>query len=178
MSEITIIRATESDLKYAEAISHLIDEAAKSKNSGLAHRTPEYIREKILQGHAVIALAGDEIAGFCYIATWQNNTFISHSGLIVNPKFRGQGLATSIKRECFNLSRDKYPNAKIFGLTTSLAVMRINTALGYEPVTFSELTTDEEFWKGCETCANFDILQRTKRFNCLCTGMVYVPKNK
>ncbi|MCQ2975299.1 MAG: GNAT family N-acetyltransferase [Bacteroidales bacterium] len=176
MSEIKIIRAGVDDLKYAEGISKLIDEAAKSKNSGLAHRTPEYICEKIKEGKAVIAFVDNEIAGFCYIATWQNNTFISHSGLIVNPKFRGMGLAKAIKKECFNLSQDKYPNAKIFGLTTSLAVMKINTALGYEPVTFSELTTDEEFWKGCETCANFDILQRTKRFNCLCTGMLWSKK--
>lgn len=177
MCNIKIIRAGENELKYADGISQLIDEAAKSKNSGLAHRTPEYIRGKISEGKAVIALADNEVAGFCYIATWQNNQFISHSGLIVNPKFRGKGLAKAIKKECFNLSRDKYPEAKIFGLTTSLAVMRINTSLGYEAVTFSELTTDDEFWKGCETCANFDILQRTKRFNCLCTGMIYYPKN-
>lgn len=175
MAEIKIIRAGESDLKYADAVSAMIDEAAKSKNSGLAHRTPEYIREKIREGKAVIAFVDGEVAGFCYIATWQNCEFVSHSGLIVNPKFRGHGLATSIKRECFNLSRDKYPNAKIFGLTTSLAVMKINTELGYVPVTFSEVTNDEEFWKGCETCANFDILQRTKRFNCLCVGMVFDP---
>ncbi len=175
MCNIKVIRATVEDLKYADSISKLIDDAAKSKNSGLAHRTPEYIKQKITEGKAVIALAGDEIAGFCYIATWQDNQFISHSGLIVNPKFRGQGLAKTIKKECFNLSRDKYPNAKIFGLTTSLAVMRINTSLGYQAVTFSELTNDEEFWKGCETCANFDILQRTKRFNCLCTGMIFYP---
>ena len=172
---IRIIRAGEDALKYADDVSAMIDEAAKSKNSGLAHRTPEYIRQKIREGKAVIAFVNSEVAGFCYIATWQGGEFVSHSGLIVSPKFRGRGLATAIKKECFLLSRDKYPNAKIFGLTTSPAVMRINTELGYVPVAFPELTTDEEFWKGCETCANFDILQRTKRFNCLCTGMLFDP---
>lgn len=178
MSEVKIIRAVDKDIQYAEAVSAMIDEAAKSKNSGLAHRTPEYIREKIQEGKAVIAFVDSEVAGFCYIATWQNDEFVSHSGLIVNPKFRGHGLATKIKKECFDLSRDKYPNAKIFGLTTSSAVMKINTALGYVPVTFPELTNDEAFWKGCETCANFDILKRTNRFNCLCVGMVYDPSKK
>ncbi|MBQ5453433.1 MAG: GNAT family N-acetyltransferase [Bacteroidales bacterium] len=175
MSDIKIIRADKDDVVYARAVSEMIDEAAKSKNSGLAHRTPEYITEKILEGKAVIAFVGDEVAGFCYIATWQNDEFVSHSGLIVNPKFRGRGLAKAIKKECFLLSRDKFPKAKIFGLTTSAAVMKINTELGYYPVAFSDLTTDEEFWKGCETCTNFDILQRTKRFNCLCTGMLFDP---
>lgn len=178
MSEIKIIRAEKKDTVYAQAISDMIDEAAKSKNSGLAHRTPEYITEKILEGKAVIAFIDAQVAGFCYIATWQNDEFVSHSGLIVNPKFRGHGLATAIKKECFLLSRDKFPKAKIFGLTTSPAVMKINSELGYVPVGFSQLTTDEEFWKGCETCANFDILQRTKRFNCLCTGMVFDPQTK
>ena len=40
------------------------------------------------------------------------------------------------------------------------------------PVTLSELTDDDEFWKGCETCPYYDILIRTKRSHCLCTGMV------
>jgi len=175
MSEIKIIRAEKKDTIYSKAISEMIDEASKSKNSGLAHRTPEYISEKILEENAVIAFVDNEVAGFCYIATWENEQFVSHSGLIVNPKFRGHGLAKAIKKECFLLSRDKYPHAKIFGLTTSAAVMKINTELGYIPVAFDALTKDEAFWKGCETCTNFDILKRTKRFNCLCTGMVYYP---
>ena len=68
--------------------------------------------------------------------------------------------------------------AKIFGITTSLAVMRINSELGYKPVTFSELTSDESFWKGCQSCPNYDILTRNKRNNCLCTGMLYDPKQR
>jgi hypothetical protein len=50
--------------------------------------------------------------------------------------------------------------------------------LGYRPVTFSELTDDPEFWKGCQTCKNFDILTRTERKMCLCTGMLYDPAQK
>ena len=173
VNDVKIIRAGKDDAVYAEKVSAMIDEAAKSKNSGLAHRTPEYVAQKILEGHAVIAFVGEEVAGFCYIALWEGGKFISHSGLIVSPKFRGFGLATAIKKECFLMSRDKYPNAVIFGLTTSPAVMKINTELGYHATGFSSLTTDGEFWKGCETCANYDILKRTKGANCLCVAMVY-----
>ena len=64
------------------------------------------------------------------------------------------------------------------GLTTGLAVMKINSDLGYRPVTFSELTTDEQFWKGCESCVNYDILVRTERKHCLCTGMLFDPQKE
>jgi hypothetical protein len=39
------------------------------------------------------------------------------------------------------------------------------------------LTDDSEFWKGCQTCKNYDILTRTERSMCLCTGMLYDPNN-
>ena len=176
MGEIRVVRANSEHEKYAQAISDLINQATKNKNSGLAQRTPDYIISKIKEGKGVIAFAeNDEIAGFCYVETWQHGQFVANSGLIVNPKFRGMGLATKIKQEAFNLSRDMFPNAQIFGLTTSEAVMRINTKLGYRPVTYQNLTDDEAFWKGCESCVNYDILQRTGRTNCLCTGMVYDP---
>ena len=164
MSEIRVVRANKEHEKYAQAISDLIYQASKNKDSGLA------------QG--VIAFAeNDEIAGFCYVETWQHGQFVANSGLIVNPKFRGQGLATRIKQEAFNLSRDLFPDAKIFGLTTSEAVMKINTKLGYKPVSYKHLTDDDAFWKGCESCANYDILQRTGRTNCLCTGMIFDPND-
>ncbi len=54
--------------------------------------------------------------------------------------------------------------------------MKINYELGYKPVTFSELTDDPEFWKGCQTCTNYDVLQRTDKKMCLCTGMLYDGK--
>ncbi len=160
---------------YAEQICALIEEAAQQRGTGIAKRKPEYIREKIRDGKAVIALCGEELAGFCYIETWSHGKYVANSGLIVSPNFRKSGLARRIKEKAFELSREKYPDAKLFGITTSLAVMKINSDLGYKPVTFSELTTDEEFWKGCQSCPNYDILTRTERKMCLCTGMLCDP---
>ena len=172
---ITIEIADESHLKYVDTILTTIEAAAKIRGTGIARRSPRYVEQKILEGKAIIALHGNEFAGFCYIETWGNKQFVANSGLIVVDKFRGKGLAKSIKRKAFELSRSKYPNAKIFGLTTGLAVMKINSELGYKPVTFSELTDDDAFWKGCQSCVNYDILQRTKRKHCLCTGMLFDP---
>jgi hypothetical protein len=53
--------------------------------------------------------------------------------------------------------------------------MKINSDLGYLPTTFSELPVDDNFWKGCESCVNYDILTRTNGKICLCTGMIYDP---
>lgn len=173
---ISILVATEMHTKHADVISHMIEDAARKRGTGISKRPPEYIRRKMMEGKAIIALADLEtVAGFCYIETWGHNKYIANSGLIVNEDFRKHGLATQIKEAAFDLSRKKYPDAKLFGITTSLAVMKINSDLGYRPVTFSELTTDEEFWKGCQSCPNFDILTRNQRSNCLCTAMLYDP---
>lgn len=174
--DITVQVADERHLSYVDIILDTIAAAAKIRGTGIARRTPEYIAKKIQEGKAIIALAGEEFAGFCYIETWSDKKFVANSGLIVVEKFRAHGLAKRIKRKAFELSRQRYPEAKIFGLTTGLAVMKINSELGYKPVTFSELTDDEAFWKGCESCVNYDILQRTGRKMCLCTGMLYDPK--
>lgn len=161
----------------AELLCKLYEVSAQERGTGIARRSPEYIREKIAEGKAVIAFSPDgELAGFCYIETWSHSRYVANSGLIVASKFRGQGLARAIKAKVFKLARDKYPNARVFGITTSLAVMRINSDLGYRPVTFSELTQDETFWKGCQTCPNYDILQRNERKLCLCTGMLAPSK--
>lgn len=168
--------ADESFLSYVDTILETIAEAAKIRGTGIARRSPEYIALKMKEGKAIIALDGDEFAGFCYIESWGNKQFVANSGLIVVEKFRGHGLAKRIKKTAFDLSRKMYPDAKIFGLTTGLAVMKINSELGYKPVTFSELTNDNDFWKGCESCVNYDILVRTNRKHCLCTGMLYDPK--
>lgn len=176
VDNITVQVADERFLEYADIILDTIAAAAKIRGTGIARRSPEYIAQKMKEGKAIIALAGDEFAGFCYIETWSNKKFVANSGLIVVDKFRAHGLAKRIKRKAFELSRERYPDAKIFGLTTGLAVMKINSELGYKPVTFSELTDDEAFWKGCESCVNYDILQRTGRKMCLCTGMLYDPK--
>ena len=162
-------------IPYAEDICALIENAAKQRGTGIAKRDPEYIRGKIREGKAVVALCGKDLAGFCYIETWSHGKYVANSGLIVSPTYRKSGLARRIKKRAFELSREKYPEAKLFGITTSLAVMKINSDLGYKPVTFSELTTDEEFWKGCKSCPNYDILTRTQRKMCLCTGMLADP---
>ncbi|MGQ1945932.1 GNAT family N-acetyltransferase [Geofilum sp. OHC36d9] len=174
-NEITIQIASDKHLNYVDTILQTIADAAKVRGTGIAKRNPEYVNLKITEGKAIIALSGKEFAGFCYIESWGHEKFVANSGLIVVDKFRGHGLARDIKRKAFELSRKRYPNAKIFGLTTGLAVMKINSELGYKPVTFSELTDDEQFWKGCQSCINYDILLRTNRKHCLCTGMLYDP---
>ena len=171
-----IVIATDKHIKFAHIISQTIDKSAEERGTGIAKRTPEYIEMKIKNGNAVIALEGDKFAGFCYIETFGDKNFVVHSGLIVHPDFRNQGLAKRIKTKVFKYSQEKYPGSKIFGITTGLAVMKINYDLGYKPVTFSELTDDPEFWKGCQTCRNYDVLQRTQQKMCLCTGMLYDGK--
>lgn len=172
-----IFQAQAEHERYAQTISDSIFEASQAKDSGLAQRSPEYILEKMREGKAVIAIAPNgDIAGFVYIDTWQQGEFVATSGLIVNPAYRGLGLATRLKKEAFLLARRLFPQAKIFGLTTSEAVMKINSDLGYRAVSYAKLTTDEKFWKGCESCTNFDILQRTNGTGCLCTGMIFDPE--
>jgi hypothetical protein len=170
--------ATESDYRYAEEICNEMEESAKARGTGIAKRNPEYIQTKMKEGKAVIATTKEGAwAGFCYIETWSHAEYVANSGLIVRPDFRKSGLAKMIKHKIFNLSKSKYPEAKIFGLTTGLAVMKINSELGYEPVTYSELTQDEDFWAGCKSCVNYDILMSKERKNCMCTAMLYDPKD-
>lgn len=176
MYEFVIQVADKQHIKYVDDILTNIADAAKIRGTGIAKRSPEYVKSKMLEDKAIIALTTDgKFAGFCYIESWGHQKFVANSGLIVVPEYRGYGLASKIKRKAFELSRKKFPYAKIFGLTTGLAVMKINSSLGYRPVTFSELTKDDEFWKGCESCVNHDILMRTRRMHCLCTAMLYDP---
>lgn len=164
---------------FAEEIVTEMAESAKARGTGIAKRSPEYISNKMQEGKSVIAFHKDgSWAGFCYIETWSHGQFVANSGLVVSPKYRKAGLAKAIKNEVFGLSRRLFPKAKIFGLTTGLAVMKINSDLGYEPVTYSELTQDEEFWKGCQSCVNFEILKMKERKNCMCTAMLYDPAEK
>ncbi|HSU27804.1 MAG TPA: GNAT family N-acetyltransferase [Chitinophagaceae bacterium] len=174
-----IIRvAIPEDKKYSGIICEEIASSAKARGTGIATRTPDYIEKKIDEGKAVIALTetGDWV-GFCYIETWSHGEYVANSGLIVAPAHRKGGVAKAIKRKIFELSREKYPEAKIFGLTTGLAVMKINSDLGYEPVTYSELTQDEDFWAGCKSCVNYEILMSKDRKICMCTAMLYDPKD-
>jgi len=176
--DFQIILADKSHLDFANIICEEYESSAKARGTGIAKRTPEYVREKILEGKAVIAFNADGIwAGFCYVETWGHGEYVANSGLIVSPNFRNAGLAKAIKKKIFELSRQKFPDAKIFGLTTGLAVMKINSELGYEPVTYSELTQDDAFWAGCKSCVNYDILMMKERKNCMCTAMLYDPKD-
>lgn len=174
--EIAVVVADASHVGHAEAICLMMAEAAKKRGTGIAKRSPVYIAEKMTEGKGVIALSDGKPVGFCYIESWEHDRFVANSGLIVHEDFRKTGLAKRIKARILELSAEKFPGARVFGITTSLAVMRINTELGYKPVTFSELTDDDAFWKGCNGCVNVDILQRTNRKLCLCTGMLYEPK--
>ncbi len=175
-SKIIVRVATSEDFKFAQIITDEMANSAQARGTGIAKRSTEYIQQKMQEGKAVIALTEDNAwVGFCYIEAWGKEGFVANSGLIVAPSFRKTGIAKSIKRRIFDLSREKYPNAKIFGLTTGLAVMKINSDLGYEPVTYSELTDDENFWAGCKSCVNYDILMSKERKNCMCTAMLYDP---
>lgn len=170
-----IVIADTSHSIYAQEICNTISEAALVRGTGIAKRSPEYIITKIKNGNAVIALEDKKFAGFCYIESWGHGKFVANSGLIVHPDFRKLGLAKKIKSIIFEHSRAKFPKAKVFSITTGLPVMKLNSDLGYKPVTFSELTNDQSFWNGCQTCKNYDVLQRTKQQMCLCTGMLYDP---
>ncbi|MFL5787607.1 MAG: GNAT family N-acetyltransferase [Flavisolibacter sp.] len=176
-NNIIIRVATPEDKHYASTITEEMESSAMARGTGIAKRSPEYIARKMEEGKAVIAITdGGQWVGFCYIETWEGE-YVANSGLIVAPDYRKSGVAKAIKNRIFQLSREKYPDAKIFGLTTGLAVMKINSDLGYEPVTYSELTQDEKFWEGCKSCVNYDILMSKERKNCLCTAMLYDPKD-
>lgn len=177
-SNIIVRVAVPDDIKYATIITDEMAASALVRGTGIAKRSPEYISQKINEGKAVIALTPEnQWVGFCYIEAWGHEKFVANSGLIVAPEFRKTGVAKRIKYRIFALSRKMYPEAKIFGLTTGLAVMKINSELGYEPVTYSELTDDENFWAGCKSCVNYEILMSKGRKNCMCTAMLYDPKD-
>ncbi|MFD2582317.1 N-acetyltransferase [Pedobacter vanadiisoli] len=170
--------ATNADAKYADEIVAETQSSALLRGSGIAKRTPASVVEKMNAGKAVIAVTGaGEWVGFSYFESWQNNTFISNSGLIVAPKFRNAGVAKSIKNRIFSLSRRLYPEAKIFSITSGAAIMKMNSQLGFEPVTFAQITQDTAFWEGCKSCVNYAILESKNKSNCLCTAMLFSPEH-
>ena len=176
MEEIRVMVADATHEKYVDTILQTIAEAAKVRGTGIAKRSPEYVATKMREAKAVIALSGEKFAGFSYIETWGNKTYVTTSGLIVHPDFRGMGVAKRIKDMTFSLARTRWPHAKIFSLTSGAAVMTMNSQLGYQPVTLADLTDDEAFWRGCEGCINVDVLHRTGRKYCICTAMLYDPE--
>ena len=173
-----IVIADSSHIKFAKDICETIESSASQRGTGIAKRSKEYIINKLNNNNAVIAYEGNKFAGFCYIEKWDHGKYVVHSGLIVHPDFRNRGLAKKIKKKIFDYSLKKFPNAKIFGITTGLAVMKINSDLGYKPVPFSELTDDANFWAGCQTCTNYKILIEKEHKMCLCTGMLYDPEKE
>lgn len=174
--DIIVKVADQSHTKFAQEICEEIYLSSLERGTGIAKRTPEYVCEKMLAGKAVIALSDKgEFAGFSYIETWGDKQYVANSGLIVSHRFRGMGVAKKIKLRIFQLSREMFPQAKIFSITTGPAVMKMNYELGFRPVPFSELTNDPEFWKGCEGCVNFDILKAKEYKMCICTGLLYDP---
>ena len=173
------VQVAKSDHKtYADEICHLIEMSAQQRGTGIAKRSSEYIRQKIEEGKAIIALSGKQLVGFCYIESWSDKKYVANSGLIVSHEFRSTGVATKIKKKAFEHSKKLFPNAKLFGLTTSLPVMKINSELGYIPVTYGELTSDEQFWNGCKSCVNYEILMSKEKSNCICTAMLHDPQKK
>ncbi|MDR1402617.1 MAG: GNAT family N-acetyltransferase [Tannerellaceae bacterium] len=176
--DVDVMVADASHEIYVDTILATIEAAASVRGTGIAKRTHGYVAQKMKEGKAIIALWGDEFAGFTYIESWGNKQYVATSGLIVVEKFRKKGLAKRIKEASFALARLRWPKAKLFSLTSGSAVMKMNTELGYVPVTFSELTDDEAFWRACEGCVNHDVLVRTNRKYCICTAMLFNPGTK
>lgn len=177
LDDFDVMVADASQEAYVDIILETIEAAASVRGTGIAKRSHDYIAQKMREGKAIIALLGDEFAGFTYIESWGNKQYVATSGLIVVEKFRRYGLAKRIKEASFALARLRWPKAKLFSLTSGSAVMKMNTDLGYVPVTFAELTDDEAFWRGCEGCVNHDILVRTERKYCICTAMLFDPQD-
>ncbi|MEM0939149.1 MAG: GNAT family N-acetyltransferase [Bacteroidota bacterium] len=178
MNKVVVQVATSKQKYFSKEICQLIEISARQRGTGIAKRSPNYIARKMEEGKAIIALVGNDLAGFCYIESWGNKSYVANSGLIIKHEYRGKGVAKKVKRKAFEHSQKLFPKAKLFGLTTSLPVMRINSELGYIPVTYAELTNDKEFWNGCRSCVNYEILQSKNQKNCMCTAMLFDPKER
>jgi hypothetical protein len=172
---IDIRIAVPADVKYVYPILKEMERSAAARGTGIAKRSAQSLCQKIYEGKAVIAVDGQEWAGFSYIESWGDGAFVSNSGLIVNPVYRKAGVAKAIKQEIFALSRRRYPGAGIFSITTGAAVMKMNHALGFQPVTYAEITQDAKFWDQCRHCVNHSILEANERTMCLCTAMLFYP---
>lgn len=176
VEDIQVLVADAGHEVYVDTIIDTIREAARKRGTGIAERTHEYVATKMREGKAVLALHGDRFVGFSYIETWGDRHYVTTSGLIVHPDYQGMGIAKRIKDYTFTLARLRWPHAKIFSLTSGDAVMKMNTALGYVPVSFNQLTDDDAFWHGCRGCINHEILEAKNRKFCVCTGMLWDPE--
>jgi len=172
MGVLEVRESTSEDVHRAEAASGLIEQA--STEYDIARRTPEWLARKIEMGRAAIATDGGELVGFGYWSAWENDTFISHSGLVVRPDHRGSGMGRKLKRVLFESSRRQLPKAALMSLTTSPQVRKLNLSLGFEIVALEELTKDPAFWEGCKSCRNFAGVQ-ARGERCCCEGMLLRP---
>src|SRR3989337_749927 len=91
--EFQITIANESHTGFAQIICDEMAASAQARGTGIAKRSPEYIKDKMREGKAVIAFNKDGI------------------------------------------------------------------------------------WAGCKSCVNYDILMSKERKNCMCTAMLYDPKD-
>src|SRR6202163_3662011 len=104
-----ILIANASYQDFAQIICDEMEASAKARGTGIAKRSPEYIKEKMREGKAVIAFTENGFwAGFCYIETWSHGEYVANSGLIVSPEFRKSGVAKAIKQKIFRRSRETY----------------------------------------------------------------------
>ena len=174
--EISVEVASEEHIPYIKDILAAIYEASQDKNNSIVMRDPDYLAAKMKEGKAVIALCDGDFAGFCYIECWEEERYVANSGLIVKPEYRGQHLASRIKKKIFEVSREMFPNACIFSITKSQAVKKMNTALGFKQAPYEELTSDPKFWKGCDTCPYFPELLANNYKSCQCTGLLFSPE--
>jgi N-acetylglutamate synthase-like GNAT family acetyltransferase len=174
---IIVRSAIPADVIFADQIISEMESSAIARGSGISKRSAASVIEKIDNGKAIVAVTENgEWVGFSYIETWDNEQFVSNSGLIVSPKYRNNGVASQIKTKIFELSRTRFPAAKVFSITSGLAIMKMNTKLGFEPVTYAQVAQEPRFWDSCKSCVNYDVLQSKNRCNCLCTAMLYDPQ--
>jgi ribosomal protein S18 acetylase RimI-like enzyme len=174
---IIVRSAIPADVIFADQIISEMESSAIARGSGISKRSAASVIEKIDNGKAIVAVTENgEWVGFSYIEAWDNEQFVSNSGLIVSPKHRNNGVASQIKTKIFELSRSRYPAAKVFSITSGLAIMKMNTKLGFEPVTYAQVAQEPRFWDSCKSCVNYDVLQSKNRCNCLCTAMLYDPQ--
>ncbi len=170
---IVVREALPEDAPFAAAASELIRAAASEHD--IAERSVEWLTKKIVSGRAAVALDRGELIGFGYWSDWQDGAFVSHSGLVVDPQYRGRSLGRRLKMVLFESSKKRFPQATLMSLTTSPQVKALNLSLGFRVVPLEELTSDPAFWAGCQTCRNYAAVQARGEI-CCCEGMILRPE--
>ncbi len=171
---ITVRIATKKDYCYAEIISKELNTSAANRGVQIKNRTPKYILDKMETGLAIVAINSEteEWIGFSTLEVWEHEQFVANTGLIIAPKYRGHGFSMLIKSKLFELSRQKYPKAKIFSLTGNPNIIQINQTLGFTTVPFSTILNDNLFLTGCNSWVNYSEIMRHSSGH---VAMVYAP---